>query len=174
MSLLEKAKAASDTAAARATSLKEQAAGMASSVAERATSLGEQTSGIASDLRERAGALSTGLADAALERAKVALSEFNATLPVLKRAGYTVNEVSVELGLPPKVVAVFALAEVVSDEKVEELLQEFADAKVATMLVRALVRAHKLQAAIAIGGLHPKGIALEMGLTPAAVIKFGR
>jgi hypothetical protein len=33
--------------------------------------------------------------------------------------------------------------------------------------------AHKLQEKLAIGGLHPKGVALEIGLTPAVVVKFG-
>jgi len=174
MSLLDKAKAATDTATQRAAQLRGQAAEVASSVAEKATSLGEQTTGIANDLRERAATVSAGLADAALERAKVALGDFNAALPVLKRAGYTVSEVSVELGLPPKIVAVFALAELVPDEKIEQMLEEYAEAKLATILVRALVRAHKLQVAIAIGGLHPKGIALEIGLTPSVVIKLGR
>jgi hypothetical protein len=174
MGLLEKAKAVSDTAAQRAADLRAQAAGVASTVAEKATSLGEQTTGIAGDLRERAGTLSAGLADAALERAEVALADFNATLPVLKRAGYTVSEVSVELGLPPKIVALFALAETVPDDEIERMLHEYADAKLATVLVHALVRAQKLQGAIAIGGLRPKGIALEMGFTPAVVVKFGR
>jgi hypothetical protein len=174
MSLLDKAKAATGSAAQRAAELKEHAAGVASSVAERATSLGEQTTGIASDLRERAATVSAALTDAVVDGAKFALNDFNAALPVLKRAGYTVSEVSVELGVPPKIVAVFALAEVVPDDQVERMLQEYADAKLATMLVRALVRAHKLQLAINIGGLHPKGIALEIGFAPSVVIKFGR
>jgi hypothetical protein len=175
MSLFEKTKTVTDTAAQRAAELREHAASVASSVAERAASLGEQTTGIANNLRERAGAISSGLADAVLESAKLALSDFNAALPVLKRAGYTVSEVSVEFGVPPKLVAVFALAEVVPDDQVEQMLKEYADAKLARMLVHALVRAHKLQGMITIGGgLHPKGIAVEMGLTPSVVVKFGR
>ncbi len=166
MGFRDKAKEATDAAAQRAAALRDQAAGMASSVAGQTTSM-------ASDLRDRAASLSSGLADAVMDRVKATLVDFNAALPVLRRAGYTVSEVSVEVGLPPKIVAVFARADVVPDDQIEQMLHDSGDAKLATMLVHALVRAHKLQEKIAIGGLRPKGIALEIGLTPAVVIKFG-
>jgi hypothetical protein len=173
MSLFEKAKAATDSAAQRAAELKDQAAGVASSVAGKATALSEQTTGMATDLRDRASTLSTELADAAFDRVKATMNDFNNALPILKRAGYTVSGVSVGLGIPPKISADFALAEVVPDDVVEALLQEYAEAKLATMLVRALVRAHKLQLAIHIGGLRPKGIGVDIGLPPSVTIKFG-
>jgi len=52
-------------------------------------SLLEKARAVTDTAAQRAGALSAGLADAAVERAKVALNDFNAALPVLKRAGYT-------------------------------------------------------------------------------------
>jgi hypothetical protein len=93
--------------------------------------------------------------------------------PVLKLAGYTVSEVAVELGIPPKILASFARAEAVADEQVEQMLKQHEDAPLASMLVRALVNAQKLQDAASISGLRPKGLALNIGLSPSVIVKFG-
>jgi hypothetical protein len=174
MSLFEKAKAATDTAAQKAAELRGQASELKGAVADRASSLTEQTRGLASDVRDKAGALSASLADAAFERANLALGELNATLPILKRAGYTITEVSVQVGVPPKISAVFALAEEVPDDQIEQLLAENAEAKLAALLVHTLVRAHKLEGAMQVGGLRARGIAIDVGLTPSVTIKFVR
>jgi hypothetical protein len=146
----------------------------ASKVSERASSaLREQSTDLAAGLRERAGTLSAGVADATIERAKAALADFSAALPILKLAGYTVSEVAVELGIPPKIVANFVHAEAVPDEQVEEMLKRHEDAPLASVLVRALMGARKLQDAVKVGGLRPKGLALNIGLSPSVVVKFG-
>ena len=146
----------------------------ASKVSERASSaLREQTSELTAGLRERAATLSAGVADATIERTKAALADFNAALPILRLAGYTVSEVGVELGIPPKIVASFANAEAIPDEQIEEMLKQHEDAVLASMLVRALMGARKLQNAVKVGGLRPKGLALNIGLSPSVVVRFG-
>jgi hypothetical protein len=174
MGIFDKARDATEAAATRAAELREQAGDVASTFTERATSsVREQTTDLAAGLRERAGTLSAGVADATIERAKVALADFNAALPILKLAGYTVSEVGVELGIPPKIVASFANAEAVPDEQVEEMLKQHEDAPFASVLVRALMGARKLQNAVKVGGLRPKGLALNIGLSPSVVVRFG-
>jgi hypothetical protein len=173
MGILDKARGAIDAAATRATDLREQAADVTSSVTERATStIRDQTSELALGLRDRAAALSAGVADVALERAKSALADLSAALPILKLAGYTVSDVSVELGLPPKIVASFASGEALPDEQILEMLKEHEDAVLATMLVRTLMSARKLQNATKIGGLRPSGLAVSIGLSPSVVVRF--
>jgi hypothetical protein len=61
----------------------------------------------------------------------------------------------------------------VPDEQVEEMLKQHEDAALASMLVRALMSARKLQAAVKVGGLRPKGLALNIGLSPSVAVKFG-
>ena len=146
----------------------------ASNATERAAaSLRDQASDLAAGLRERAATLSASVSDATIGRVKAAIADFNAALPVIALAGYTVSEVAVELGIPPKIVANFASAETVPDEQVEEMLKQHEDALLATMLVRALMGARKLQDATKVGGLRPKGLALTMGISPSVVVKFG-
>jgi hypothetical protein len=172
MSLLDKAKAVTGGAAQKAAELKDHAAGLGSNVADRASTLSEHTKHLAGDVRERASALSAELADAAMDRAKAAMADLNAALPLLKRAGYALNGVTLQLGVPPKLTPVFTLAESVPDDDIERLLAENPDAKLAAMLVKTLVSAHRLQSAIHIGGLRPTGIAVDITFPPSVSIKF--
>lgn len=174
MGILDKAKEATAAAASRATELRDQATEVASSVTGRAaTTIRDQATDLSAGLRERAASLSASLADATIVPVKAALADFNAALPILALAGYTVSEVAAELGIPPKIVANFASAEAVPDERVEEMLNEHKDAALATMLVRALMGARKLQDSVKVGGLRPKGLALTIGISPSVVVKFG-
>jgi hypothetical protein len=174
MGILDKAREALESAATHASDLREQASDITSSVADRATtSLREQTTELTIGLRDRASALSTAVADAAVERSKAALADFSAALPILKLAGYTVSEVAVELGIPPKIVANFSSAEAIPDEQITDMLKEHEDAVLASMLVRALMAARKLQSAAKVGSLRPNGLALNIGLSPSVVVKFG-
>jgi hypothetical protein len=133
----------------------------------------EATGSAVSELRERAASISAGLTDATIERAKTALADFNAALPILRLAGYSVSEVGVELGIPPKIVASFAVADMLPDEEVEAMLAKHEDAPLACLLVRTLTRARKLQDSVKVGGLQRKGLALNIGLSPSVVVRFG-
>jgi hypothetical protein len=172
MSLLDKAKLVTGTAAQRAAELKDQAAGLGSNVADRASAITEQTKELAGDVRDRASALSSGLADATMERAKAAMNDLNAALPLLSRAGYALHEVTLQLGVPPKISPLFTITGAVPDEEIDAILADAPDAKLAAMLLRALVGARKLQESIHVGGLHPRGIAVDISIPPSVSIKF--
>jgi len=174
MSIRDKAKEISTAAATRATELRDQVVDTASNIKEKATeSLRDQASDFAADLRERTAALSASVADASIGRVKAAIADFNAALPIIALAGYTVSEVIVELGIPPKIIANFASTETLSDEQIEEMLKQHEDALLATMVVRALMGARKLQSATKVGGLRPKVLALAIGVSPSVIVKFG-
>jgi hypothetical protein len=174
MGILDKAKEVTTAATARAAELRDQATDAASNVTERATeSLRDQTSDLAAGLRERTAAMSASVADATVGRVKAAIADFNAALPIIALAGYAVSEVAVELGIPPKIVANFASMDTVPDEQVESMLKQHEDAMLATMLVRTLMGARKLQNATKVGSLRPKGLAITIGLSPSVVVKFG-
>ncbi len=53
------------------------------------------------------------------------------------------------------------------------MLKHHEDALLATMLVRALMGARKLQYATRVGSLRPKGLAITLGISPSVVVKFG-
>jgi hypothetical protein len=174
MGILDKAKEVTTSATAHATELRDHAAEAATSVTGRtAALLRDQTADLAADLRERSAALSVSVGEATIGRIKAAIADFNSALPIIALAGYTVSEVAVELGIPPKIIANFASGEAVPDDQVEGMLAQHADALLATTLVRALMNARKLQYAMTIGGLRPKGLAITIGISPSVVVKFG-
>jgi hypothetical protein len=141
-------------------------------VAQRASALKEHAGDLATGLKEHAGDTVASVAAAALERAQATLSELNATLPILKSAGYTLSDVQVEIGLSPKVQATFNTASALTDAEIEVIAAEHTEKKLAVTLLRALVGASRLQSRVTIGDLKPVGIDVQIGLSPAVVVKF--
>lgn len=175
MAIISNIKEATENARTGAVELGTQAMNAAAAATERAsTSVLEQTGALASDLKERVASMSAGVSDVTVDSVKNMLSDFNATLPILKLAGYSVGDISVELGIPPKIVANFSSEEFVSEESIEEMLKQHDNPALASILVRALIRARKLQDSLKVGGLRPRGLALNIGISPSVVIKFGQ
>ena len=112
------------------------------------------------------------LRDAGVGRIRETLDEFNATLPALREAGYTLTDVSVTVGLPPKIVASFGTSDAVTEESTARVIDENQDHKLVVFLVRTLFQAWKLQMSVNLAGLKPRGIAVEIGLTPRVTVKF--
>jgi hypothetical protein len=127
----------------------------------------------AAGVRELAAKLSAIVADAAIERARESLIDFSEVMPILKLAGYAVSEVSVELGLPPKIVASFESLPPVPEKDVEALFQRHEHELIATTIIRALVRARKLQDSVKVGDFKPKGLSLSVSVPPSIVVRFG-
>ena len=142
-------------------------------VAERAAALKEQAGGLASDLKDQAGSAVASVAAAGLDRAQSTLADLNATLPMLKAAGYTLSGVDVEIGLSPKVQATFTTEGApLTEERVDEIVRANEDKKLAVVLLKALAAASRMQARVTVGALKPVGLAVQIGLSPAVVIKF--
>ena len=112
------------------------------------------------------------LRDAGAARIRETLEEFNAALPAIRAAGYTLTEVSVSIGIPPAIVASFHSSESATEEAANRILEENKDRKLVVFLVRALLQAWKLQTSIAIVGMKPRAICIELGLAPSVVVKF--
>jgi hypothetical protein len=97
------------------------------SAAAKAGELSERASDKVGDVKD--------LAEDALARLKETLNDFSAALPLLREAGYVLEEVSIKLGLTPRIVADFSGDDSLSDERLEELLTEHAGRALATMMV---------------------------------------
>lgn len=152
-------------------------------VFERARRAKEQAASVAAGLKDSArdkldGArdlLASGAADlmdASLARIKETLADLSATLPALKEAGYTLTDVSVSIGVPPRIVGAFHAADDVSVEAATKVIDANADRKLTVFLIRALLQARKLQTSVEIAGMKPRGISVEIGLAPSVVVKF--
>jgi hypothetical protein len=167
LDLFEKAKKARDQAAVTAGELATQAGGTASRFRESAA-------GVTRDLRESVAGVAGDLRDAGTTRLRETVAEFTATLPVLGEMGYTLVDLSITLGVPPSLHATFDVSHDVTDDEVAHILERNAERALTTLLVRSLVHARRLQQSVAIAGMKPRGIGVDIGLSPHVSIRFSR
>jgi len=158
--LLERAKTAKDQAQSSVTGL--------------ATKASETAGAAAGELRDQVAVKAAELKAAGLEKLTELLNDFNAALPVLREAGYTLNGVEVGVGLPPEVKAEFVVSAEVEPANIERVLAEHADKKFTVLLMKAMHQAWQIQARIKLaGGLKPLGLSVDLGIVPRVTIKFG-
>jgi hypothetical protein len=180
---LLRAKKIAEQATLTALDARQHASTRATEIREMTTSRAGEAAGFVSDIREQAALKMGGLRDSVVGKMadikdatfagiKDLVDDFNAHIPALREAGYAVSEVAVELGLVPKMVASFACAPDISQERIDAVVEEHREAKMTVALLRALHAAYKLQNSIHVAGMTPRGIVLEIGVAPSVVVKF--
>jgi hypothetical protein len=149
--------------------------------AAKASELGQKTSDKAGEVKARAEEVKDQIREAAadvtgvgLAKLNEVLADFNAALPVLREAGYTVEGVDIGLGIPPRFVANFSPGSGVPEDKFEALLAENTERKLTILLMKSLHEATKLQSKVDIKGLKPSGFSVVIGLVPEVTVKFKR
>jgi hypothetical protein len=140
--------------------------------ASTATGLRDAVSERVGDARDLLASGAADLRDASVAKMRETLEEFNATLPALREAGYSLTGVSVTVGVPPKIVASFGTSDAVTEESTARVIEENKDHKLVVFLVRTLYEAWKLQMSVHLVGMKPRGIAVEIGLTPRVTVNF--
>ncbi len=127
----------------------------------------------ASGLKEQVATKVSDLKDSGVDLGLDLVADFNAMLPVLREAGYSLSAVDIAMAVPPKLVATFSVGAQIDPGKLEELLAASEGKKLTSVALRLLARARWLQSKIGIAGLQPKGIQLELGISPQVVVQFG-
>ncbi len=131
--------------------------------------------GLLDKAKEKAGDLASKASDlknAGTDKIKEIVNEINSNLPVIKEAGYEINELEVILGLPPALRPHFYKVSDVSDDKINELLEANKDKKVLTSIMKALSQANKLQGSLQTGELKFKELEIELSIPPSINLKF--
>ncbi len=170
--VLEKAKRARDAAAAKTAEMVGQASAKASDAAAMASGVRNSLASTAQDVKGAIATAAAELHEASATKIRETLADFNASVPVLREMGYTLTDVAITLGVPPNLHATFQVSHAATDEAVGRSLEQDGDRKLTAFLVRALTQAHKLQTSIEIAGMKPRGITVEIGLSPGVSIKF--
>ena len=127
---------------------------------------------MASGVKDQLADVTTDLKEMSIAKLEEALADFNAALPLLRDAGYVLDGVSVKLGLNPQIVANFAGGAVLSEERVEAILEEHSGRKLTSLLVKAVRHATTLQSKLTISGMRADGLSVEVGLVPQVTVKF--
>jgi len=97
--------------------------------------------------------------------------QFRAALPHLKRAGYSLTELEVEVGIPPKLIPHFHHDRSVR-LNLDETIAAMGDNSIGVMLINILARAGELQGQLNVGDLPFDDIEVELGPIPSLKLQY--
>jgi len=119
----------------------------------------------AAGLKDKVGDPSARVGDAILD----VVSSLNDSLPHLAKAGYTMDELEIEIGVPPKLIPHFSVdgALVENAENAEQALTDLEGNIIGTTLFKALFKAATLQQKIVIDGMSFSRLEIQLSLVPA-------
>ncbi len=98
--------------------------------------------------------------------------DVNELLPAIRRAGYSVHAIDIDVALPPKLAVHCRLERQVDAAGREALLEALKEKKIAATAVRMLLRVADLQKRLSVGSLAPRDVVLELGLSPAVKLRY--
>ena len=116
----------------------------------------------AAGLKDKVGDPSARVGDAILD----VVSSLNDSLPHLAKAGYTMEELEIELGVPPKLIPHFTVDGALV-ENAEQALIDLEGNIIGSALFKALLKAAALQQKIVIKGMRFSRVEIELGIVPA-------
>ncbi|PJA32097.1 MAG: hypothetical protein CO187_05825 [Zetaproteobacteria bacterium CG_4_9_14_3_um_filter_53_7] len=127
---------------------------------------------------ERAGEKFSLVAKAAAEQtfssdatSKTLLQDFNAALPHLKKAGYILTEMEVEIGIPPKLIPHFYHDPDIKLD-LEKTLKGLGDNNIGAALIIALAEAGDLQKQLEVADMQFNHIEVELGPIPSLKLQY--
>ena len=120
--------------------------------------------GLFDKIKDSGGKLSN-LKDTGVEKVKSTLKDFENALPIIKKAGYNLNELNVGVGLPPSIIASFSIKKV-SEKEYSAALDEIDSNKVGKAVLNALNSASKMKEKLEIKSMTMNEIHVEIGLIP--------
>ena len=93
-------------------------------------------------------------------------------MPLIQKAGYDINAISVKTSIPPLMIASFVLVKKVPYEKQEAILSSLEDNAVGKLALESLIQAFQLDESIEIKDMDLKGINLFLTVPPAVQVVY--
>jgi hypothetical protein len=106
------------------------------------------------------------IANAAVQKAQELLAQMNLLLQLLQSAGYGVSSLDIELSIPPRITMKLKTGPVVKEEKLNEILRDYADQWAITAVVASLIQANKLRGSVTVETLELQGVEIILTTTP--------
>ena len=116
----------------------------------------------AADVRGKVGDPSGRVGDAILD----VVNNLNDSLPQLAKAGYTMDELEIEIGVPPKLIPHFTFDKTLV-ENTGQVLTDLEGNAIGSALLKALLKSADLQGKIVINGMSFSRVEIELSLVPA-------
>ena len=111
------------------------------------------------------------LKDIGSDKINQLLEDFESAKPLLQKAGYTLDELSIDIGVNPVVTPHFKCEEV-TQEVIDQVLSEIESNKIGKNILNMLIKASKMQQTIKMEHMLFSGIEIEVGVIPNVRIKY--
>ncbi len=98
--------------------------------------------------------------------------DVNRLLPAIKKAGYSVHGLDLDLALPPKFTIHCTMEIEIPPADREALLATLAESRISTIAVKALFELSDVQKRLSLGSLRPRDVLLEVGLSPGIRVRY--
>ena len=112
------------------------------------------------------------LKDLASRKVHEATQQLHDALPIFSEAGYTLQSLDIEIGVPPKLAPHFLVTEYVDEATRQAILDRVKSQRLVHMTLAALYKASDLQRHIQVGDLAFRGIVIHITTIPKVTIRF--
>ena len=109
--------------------------------------------------------------DIASEKIFGLIEDFNQSLPILSKAGYELEELELELGIPPKLIPHFNYEET-QESDAKFALNELQGNGLGTNLMKALLKAGQFQRKIKLKDMQFSHVEIELSVIPAVRLSY--
>ncbi|MDP4115914.1 MAG: hypothetical protein Q8903_07260 [Bacteroidota bacterium] len=110
--------------------------------------------------------------DGGTSKVKSVLENINNSGLLFLKSGYELQTVSVNLGIPPVIVASFHYNNKITDEERTQLLEDIKDQKIIQLIIKCLLKAEDFYDLVSLGNYGLGGVNITLGLTPGITINF--
>lgn len=92
--------------------------------------------------------------------------------PLIEKAGYQTTGVTVNIGLPPKIIFHLRKVADLNDEEIESILSQNKENEILVMMIRAIEAADKFQQKVTTGNFKVAEINIEVSIPPAVEVSL--
>ena len=121
----------------------------------------------ADDLKEKAEVVSDKVTDSVNK----VLDELNMATPSLKKAGYQLEEIEIEIGVPPKLIPRFGICQQQSGSD-EQIAEELKTNRIGKNILKGLNAASSLQSKLKMSDMEFSHIEIEIGVVPTVKLSY--
>ena len=121
----------------------------------------------ADDLKEKAEVVSDKVTDSVNK----VLDELNTATPSLKKAGYQLEEIEIEIGVPPKLIPRFSICQQQSDSNAQ-IAEELKTNRIGKNILKGLNAASSLQSKLKMSDMEFSHIEIEIGVVPTVKLRY--
>jgi len=112
------------------------------------------------------------VADQVAQKASETMNDANRLMALLQEAGYKISDFEVEVKALPKLTISLKTDEVVSDSRLEAIMQANKENDVIVLVLGALAQANKLRGKVSLNTIELKGARVVLEATPSVSLQW--